>query len=113
MVKVAAKFVNLLKKVGVFVMIWVTESIILITILIVIPLVLFTLLNVRSVVNSILEAQSRRLENVLITTKEVCLGMEGVRGEYRGSIIDKTDISKPAEREGFRVYKLDSFVPAL
>ena len=27
------------------------------------------------------------------------------------TIIDKTDISKPAEREGFWVYKLDPFVP--
>ena len=85
-VKVAAKFVNLLKKEGVLEMVWVTESIILITILIVILLVLFTLSNVRSVVNSTLEAQSRRLKNALITTRVVCLGMEGVGGEYRGFI---------------------------
>ena len=26
-------------------------------------------------------------------------------------IIDKTDVSKPVEREGFRVYKLNSLVP--
>ena len=38
---------------------------------------------------------------------------EGHRGldDIIVTIIDKTDISKPAEREGFWVYKLDPFVP--
>ena len=26
-------------------------------------------------------------------------------------IVDKTDVSDPTRREGFRTYKLDSFVP--
>ena len=47
---------------------------------------IFASLDVRSVANSILEVQSRRLENALITTRVVCLGMEGLRGGYRGSI---------------------------
>ena len=37
-------------------------------------------------------------------------GHQGLE-EIRIMIIDKTDVSKPEEREGFLVYKLNTFIP--
>ena len=107
-----------IRKEGILVIGWGIRNILCITILIVIPWVLFTLSNVRNTLNSASEAQTRRLENFLINnykSSQVRYG-KGQKGIQVGhlyeyffeeghkrlehvmvAITDKTDVSRPLE----------------